>query len=195
MNRRTVLIGTMAALAGAGGVGFAVWRSAPAPRAPVATPVSTAAPAAPAPTARPDAPAGGLWDLRFEQPDGGTLVMADRRGRWTLLNFWATWCPPCVKEIPMLDGFHREHGARGWQVVGLAIDGVTPVRQFLQRQPVAFPVGMAGLDGLELVRALGNTSGALPFTVILDPTGAVVDRKLGELREADLVAWARRHTP
>jgi thiol-disulfide isomerase/thioredoxin len=192
MNRRTVLIGTMAALAGAGGVGFAVWRGAPAPRAPISSPPPTAAPA---PAARPDALAGGLWDLRFEQPGGGTLVMADRRGRWTLLNFWATWCPPCVKEIPMLDGFHREHVARGWQVVGLAIDGTTPVRQFLERQPVAFPVGMAGLDGLELVRSLGNTSGALPFTVILDPTGAVVDRKLGELRDADLVTWVRRHTP
>jgi thiol-disulfide isomerase/thioredoxin len=155
----------------------------------------TAGPAATteAPTAAGTPP--DLWALRFEQPQGGNLEMAALRGRWTLLNFWATWCPPCVKEIPMLDAFHRAQGAAGWQVVGLAIDGPTPVRQFLSRRPVGFAVGLAGLDGIELVRALGNTSGALPFTVILDPAGAVVDRKLGELVEADLSNWVQRHTP
>lgn len=95
----------------------------------------------------------------------------------------------------MLDAFHRDRAAQGWQVVGLAIDGPTPVRQFLARQPVAFPIGLAGLQGTDLGRALGNTSGALPFTVIFDPAGAVRDRKLGALRAADLDDWARRFGP
>ena len=69
-----------------------------------------------------------LWQLSFEQASGGTLTMASLRGRPLLLNFWATWCAPCIKELPMLDRVHREKRAAGWQVVGIAVDGPTPVR-------------------------------------------------------------------
>lgn len=187
MNRRIAWMGAIAGLAGAAGVGLSMWRT-PGAGLPPSPPSSPPAPTAGAGSIAPD-----LWGLQFEQPQGGALVMAARRGRWTLLNFWATWCPPCVKELPMLDAFHRQHGDAGWQVIGLAIDGPTPVRQFLARAPVSFAVGLAGLEGIELVRALGNTSGALPFTVVLDPAGSVVERKLGELVEADLSAWVARH--
>ncbi|MBC7717365.1 MAG: TlpA family protein disulfide reductase, partial [Pseudorhodobacter sp.] len=81
--------------------------------------------------------------------------MADLRGKPLLLNFWATWCPPCVKEMPLLDAFYQTHRARGWQVVGLAVDSPTPVRAFLERVPVSFPIGLAGMEGSELSRALG----------------------------------------
>lgn len=130
-----------------------------------------------------------FWTLRFERPDGGELVMATLRGRPLLLNFWATWCPPCITEMPLLDRFHREAGAAGWQVVGLAVDGPSPVREFLAKRPVAFPIGMAGLDGVDLGRSLGNASGSLPFSVAFDSTGRLRERKLGLLREADLERW------
>jgi thiol-disulfide isomerase/thioredoxin len=132
----------------------------------------------------------GLWAQRFERPEGGELAMSALLGRRTLVNFWATWCPPCVKELPMLDAFHRAQPPDGWQVVGLAVDGPTPVREFLARSPVAFPVGLAGLDGIDIGRSLGNAAGGLPFTVVFDRAGAVVDRKLGELVQADLDRWA-----
>ena len=155
------------------------------------------APAAPGSAAVDPAAAGDeavqrLWTMSFEQPGGGSLAMSSMRGRWVLLNFWATWCPPCVEELPMLDAFHRDQAGRGWQVVGLAIDGPTPVRQFLQRQPVSFPVGLAGLDGTDLGRGLGNTAGGLPFTVVFDPAGAVRERKLGALKPADLDRWSQQ---
>lgn len=135
-------------------------------------------------------PGAGLWSMRFDTPDGGSLAVADLHGRALLLNFWATWCPPCVKEFPMLDRFAREQGPR-WHVLGLAIDRPEAVRNFLQRVPVGFPIGMAGLDGTDLMRQLGNDTGGLPFSVAFDRGGAIRERRLGELSQDDLDRWAR----
>jgi thiol-disulfide isomerase/thioredoxin len=137
-----------------------------------------------------DAASDPLWSLRFPRPDGGELVMAELRGRPLVLNFWATWCPPCVKEMPQLDRFQAAFAGRGWRVVGLAVDGPTPVREFLGRQPVGFAVGLAGLDGTDLSRQLGNERGALPFTAMFDASGHLVQRKLGETSFDELARWA-----
>ncbi len=131
-----------------------------------------------------------FWALRFEQPGGGELAMDSLRGGPLLLNFWATWCPPCVKEMPLLDSFQRQQRGADWRVVGLAIDSPTPVREFLKRRPVGFSIGLAGLAGTELSRTLGNASGSLPFTVVVGRDGSVIDRKLGALKESDLARWA-----
>jgi len=133
-----------------------------------------------------------IWPLRFERPQGGELVLAQLRGRPLVLNFWATWCPPCVEEMPMLDRFHREQGDRGWQVAGLAIDSAEPVREFLSRHPVGFPIGLAGAKGVTLARSLGNQRGALPFSVIYDASGNLISHKLGALTMDELKAWSRR---
>ena len=126
---------------------------------------------------------------RFDTPDGGKLALTDFAGKPLLMNFWATWCPPCVKEMPLLDRFAREQQASGWQVVGLAIDKVEAVREFLVKHPVRYPIAMAGPDALDWVRSLGNLGGGLPFSVVLDSSGAPAQRKLGELGPADLAAW------
>jgi thiol-disulfide isomerase/thioredoxin len=131
-----------------------------------------------------------LWALRFPRPDGGELVMASLRGKPLVLNFWATWCPPCIKEMPQIDQFHRTFSARGWAVVGLAVDTVAPVREFLARQPVGFAVGLAGFEGTALSRELGNDRGALPFTAVFDRGGRIVQRKLGETSFDELSRWA-----
>lgn len=175
MTRRALVFGAAGVAAAALGVGVALWRGRS-----VAEPDAAAAGGDP----------GDVWSLRFERPEGGELVMADFRGRPLLLNFWATWCPPCVKEMPLLDQFHRKHQAAGWQVVGLAIDAPTPVRQFLARVPVGFPIGLAGLGGTDLSRGLGNPSGALPFTVVFGRDGRVAHRKLGEVTVGELDGWA-----
>lgn len=130
------------------------------------------------------------WPLAFPRPEGGELRMAALYGRPLVLNFWATWCPPCVEELPELDRFHRAWGPRGWQVVGLAVDAPTPVREFLTRLPLGFPVGLAGLQGSELSRQLGNERGALPFTVVFAADGRIAQRKLGQTTFDELSAWA-----
>ncbi len=132
-----------------------------------------------------------LWGQRFPRPEGGELVMAELRGQPLLINFWATWCPPCIKELPEFDRFARSH-AKQLRVIGLAIDSLAPVQDFLKKQPLGFAIGLAGFAGTDLARSLGNSGGALPFTVLLDARGRVLERKLGETRLADLEAWARK---
>jgi len=170
-GRRALLYGAVAAAATAGGLGWAWWRDKQ--------------------SAELSETAGGVWDLRFPQPGGGELVMQALRGRPLVLNFWATWCPPCVKEMPDLDRFQRQFAAQGWQVVGLAIDAPTAVREFLARTPVGYPIGLAGLDGTGLSRRLGNEGGALPFTVVFNAAGRVVQRKLGESSLEEMQAWVK----
>ena len=131
-----------------------------------------------------------LWTMEFERPEGGTVAMHALAGKPLLLNFWATWCPPCVEELPMLNAFFREHAAKGWQVLGLAIDQPSAVRKFLARLPLEFPVGLAGMGGTELGRSLGNLTGGLPFTVVLGGNGKVLHRKMGQVTAQDLQLWA-----
>jgi thiol-disulfide isomerase/thioredoxin len=132
---------------------------------------------------------GTFWAQRFARPEGGELALADLLGKPLLVNFWATWCPPCIEEMPMIDAFFSEHGANGWQVIGLAIDQPGKVRKFLGRTPVSYPVGLAGVQGNELIQSLGNTEMGIPFTVVIDRVGSVVARKIGRLDPSDLQKW------
>ena len=133
-----------------------------------------------------------LWALKAERPQGGELSLASLRGKPLLINFWASWCAPCVREMPLIDRFHREYGPRGWQVLGLAIDRPAPVAEFLARVKIGFPIGLAGLDGMDLLHGLGNAQGGLPFTVAINAAGLLVQRKLGETSFEELAAWAAK---
>ena len=131
----------------------------------------------------------GLWQLEFATLDGSRLRMSSFRGNPLLLNFWATWCPPCVEELPLLSRFYQANSAKRWQVLGLAIDQPDPVKHFLVNSPVAFPVALAGMPGIELGKSLGNLSGSLPFTVVFGSDGLVAHRKIGKVSPDDLRAW------
>lgn len=135
--------------------------------------------------------AAGVWSLRFAIPGGGELAMSTLQGRPLVLNFWATWCPPCLHEMPELDRFHREFRARAWQVLGIALDRPGPVNEFLAQRPVGFAIAVAGADGFDLIRRLGNRRGVLPFTVVFDGRGKAVRNKVGETTFDELSRWAR----
>ncbi|WP_284615688.1 TlpA family protein disulfide reductase [Aquabacterium humicola] len=170
-TRRQLLTGAVAGVAAAGGAGVAWWHRQA--------------------DAGPD-PLGPMWQMRFERPEGGELVMASLRGKPLLINFWATWCAPCLREMPEIDRFAREFAKRQGQVVGLAIDGPTPVREFLRRVKVGFTIGLGGLDGTDLVHQLGNLQGGLPFTVLIGPDGKIAQRKMGETSFDELQSWSRK---
>ncbi len=132
-----------------------------------------------------------FWGRRFITPDGQPLAPAPWRGGPLLVNFWATWCPPCVKELPEINQFYGEVRNRGWQVLGLAVDQADPVKAFLQKTPLDFPIALAGTDGLALVRALGNEAGGLPFSLVFDESGAISWRRLGTTHLEELRQLAR----
>ena len=133
-----------------------------------------------------------IWSASFAQPGGGQLEMARLRGKPLILNFWATWCEPCLREMPALDRFARDFAAKGWQVVGLAIDSQAKVQEFLRRTPVSFPIAIGETQGLSHARALGNTQGGLPFTVVFGADGRIRERRSGETRFEELVAWTQK---
>ena len=84
-----------------------------------------------------------LWAQSFASLEGAPVAMAAFRGRPLLLNFWATWCPPCIEELPLLNRFYGERRAQGWQVLGVAVDQPPAVRKFLEKLPLAYPVAIA----------------------------------------------------
>jgi thiol-disulfide isomerase/thioredoxin len=136
------------------------------------------------------AAAQALWQAEFETPAGPKLALASFRGKPLLVNFWATWCPPCIEEMPLLDAFYRQHATNGLQIVGLAVDQPEPVRKYVARTQLSFPIALAGPGGAELSRLLGNEAGALPYSVLFNRDGVVQQRRMGRLSEADLQAWA-----
>lgn len=130
-----------------------------------------------------------LWSAEFDQADGQVLRLADFQGKPLVLNFWATWCTPCVEEMPLLNAFFQENQSKSWQVVGLAIDQPSAVKRFLKQYPVTYPIGMAGLGGTELVKKLGNPEGSLPFTLVVNAKADAVVQKLGKLSSQEMGKW------
>ncbi len=170
LSRRHALYAGVATVAAAAGVGVALRRHA-------------------SEAVTPDA-LQAVWASEFDTPKGETLKLANFRGKPLVLNFWATWCPPCVEEMPLLDAFFRQNVSKGWQVIGLAIDQPSLVKRFMGQFPVDYPIALGGMNGSELGRLLGNAQGGLPFTVVFDAAGNVKVQKLGKLSADEIKSWA-----
>lgn len=179
-----------ATAAGGAGLLFGWQQQKPQPAAQLAPPTShePSEPNAPYPDDLPDS----FWAQSFTQANGDTFSLQSLRGQPCLINIWATWCPPCVKELPMLDSFAQQQRSKGWRVLALAADKTEAVQRFLQDNHIQLDVAIAGALGLTLSRQLGNTVGGLPFTVVVNAAGRVKARKMGAIQASDLTQWAEQ---
>jgi len=129
-----------------------------------------------------------LANASFADLNGQTRKLAEWSGNVVIVNFWATWCGPCREEIPMFMEARKQYRQTGVEFVGIAIDQVSKVSQYAKDIGMTYPVLLAEADGLDLLRRLGNRSGGLPYTVVLNRTGVPVRRKLGALHRQELDA-------
>jgi thiol-disulfide isomerase/thioredoxin len=123
-----------------------------------------------------------LQGQTFNTPDGPSLDLGALEGKVTILNFWATWCPPCVEEMPELDALYLELKPKNIELIGIAVDSPANVTEFLQKTKVSYPIVLAGLGGTELGKKFGNQQGGLPYTVVLDEKGKVLLTKAGRIQ-------------
>jgi len=151
---------------------------------------------APAPEVRPARPASQVPGLRpvFTLADatGTPRSITEWDGRALVINFWATWCPPCRREIPLLNALQAEYAPRGFEVIGVAVDFRDDVVAYMQDTPIGYPVLIGEQDGLDAARAFGMETAGFPFTIFTDRAGRIVTVHVGELHrpEAALILSA-----
>lgn len=125
-------------------------------------------------------------DYTLASTGGERVSAADFDGKVVLANFWATWCAPCRKEMPMLVRLHQAYAAQGLEVVGIAMDEVEQAREFAAGLGVDYTILIGTTDVMATVREYGNVSGVLPYTVLIDREGIIRWTYLGELKEAEV---------
>jgi thiol-disulfide isomerase/thioredoxin len=121
-----------------------------------------------------------LFSATLDDLRGQSVKLASYKGKTLIVNFWASWCPPCIAEMPDLSRFYTDHASNRIQMLGIAIDNPTAVRGFLKDHPVSYPVLFGGMSGAALSTELGDAQGGLPFTVVIDGQGRVVYQHLGQ---------------
>jgi len=173
LSRRLALVALVLLLVAAGLGAFLATRltreAAPPPR-----------PAVVIPERRPDVTLSGL--------DGQQRSLSHWDGRALIVNFWATWCAPCRREIPLLNELAREFGPRGFTIVGIAVDFRDDVLGFLRETPIGYETLVGEEAGMAAARAFGVANVVLPFTAFTDRSGRIVTLHIGELHRAQAEA-------
>lgn len=191
--KQIVLIGTLGLVGAMAGLGAAIFTLGPS--AVLGTPA-------------------GQWALRHvfghqaTTPDGRAVIgfgdvvpalplrdlsghphVLEPGGRPILINYWASWCPPCVEEMPLLEAFANAQGPDGVHVVGIALDDPDAVKGFLERHPVTFPIHLEPSGPNDSSVLLGNARGVLPYSVLIGADGSLLKTKLGAFRASELEGW------
>ena len=159
---RRLLIGGVAVLAGLGGAGWSWWRRQAQAR-------------------EADEAVNLFFSQTLPDSEGRVFRFEQLRGRQVVVNFWATWCAPCVEEMPELSALARELSGSGTRFVGVGVDNQDAIARFARRIPVDYPLVVANATGAFLAAKFGNAAGGLPYTVVIDPSGKVKTQILGRV--------------
>ena len=131
-------------------------------------------------------PVADLYAQSMNDAAGASHALSQWKGKALVVNFWAPWCAPCVKEMPELAALATDSAAKNINVIGIGIDSPTNIAEFATKVKVSYPLYVAGMSGTELSRSFGNTSGSLPYTVLIGADGKVRKTYLGQLKFDEL---------
>jgi thiol-disulfide isomerase/thioredoxin len=178
MSKKNLISYALIAVIFAGaGAYIAKQKTSPAPVAATAAPSAPAAPAVAAAS-----PAQPLYDQQLKDLSGQTQALSQWKGKALIVNFWAPWCGPCVREMPALSALQKEVAGKNIQVLGLGIDSPENIAEFAQKVHIAYPVYVAGMGGSDLSRLFGDKEGSLPYTVLIGADGQIKKTYLGALK-------------
>lgn len=166
MKKNIVLLAVLAVLAAGAGMYFGAKKFAPAAPQPAAV--------------------SNLFGQTLPDVSGTPHALSRWRGKALVVNFWATWCAPCVEEMPELTQLQRELNGKNIQIIGIGIDTAANIAEFSSKLNISYPLYVAGMGGTDLFRLFGNQTGGLPFTVLLDTHGQIKKTYLGQLKMDEL---------
>lgn len=122
-----------------------------------------------------------LLSQKLNEVSDGPTDLAKWKGQVLVVNFWATWCPPCVEEMPELTALQEKLNGKNTQILGIGIDSPDNIKEFASKLKINYPLYIAGMEGTSLTTQFGNKAGGLPFTVLIDRNGSVVKTYTGRL--------------
>ena len=138
-------------------------------------------------TSHATAPLSHLPQQVFLELDGTPQPLKQWSGKVLILNFWATWCPPCRREMPTFIELQEKYGSQGVQFVGVAVDNPKMAQRYASDNGIDFPLLQGEENGLDLSIRLGNQRSVLPYTVIFDRSGKIISRRSGEIHREEII--------
>ncbi len=185
MNRGLAVIGAIFAAIAAGWLGYKLSGAPPASSGATA-PATAARIVTESPTSTSGAALTRLMTKDYADLQGRPLSLKQWSGKVLVVNFWATWCPPCREEMPGFSRLQKKYADNGVQFVGIGVDDADKIVQFQKEFPVDYPLAVAELDAMSLTAELGNSTEGLPFTVFIDRTGHLRLAKVGRMSEPEV---------
>jgi thiol-disulfide isomerase/thioredoxin len=185
LNRFLTVFSAVIASIAAGWLGYKLSGAAPVTPA-ATTQTSSSRPVVESTTIANNSALMRLMSTNYSDLQGRPLSLRQWSGKVLVVNFWATWCPPCREEMPGFSRLQKKYAVNGVQFVGIGIDDADKIQQYQKDFPVDYPLAVAELDAMSLTAELGNSTEGLPFTVFIDRAGRLHSAKVGRMSEPEV---------